>query len=166
MADNGWIKLHRKILDNPIVCADSDYFAVWMYLLLNATHKDMPAFFGGKKITLKAGQLITGRKKIAKALRVNESKVYRILSLYKSEHQIEQQVSARNSLITIVNWSEYQNCEQLNEQQMNNRRTTDEQQMNTNKNIKNIKNKRNKGFSVCSRDYDFQAIEDATVFKG
>ena len=43
----GWIKMHRKILDNPIICKDSDYLSVWIYLLLNATHKEIPAIFKG-----------------------------------------------------------------------------------------------------------------------
>ena len=50
----GWIKIHRKILENPIVCKDADYLAVWFYLLLNATHKETPALFQGKKIILKS----------------------------------------------------------------------------------------------------------------
>ena len=54
----GWIKLHRKILDNPIVMKDSEHLAVWIYLLLNATHKDYDVLFEGKRITLKPGQLI------------------------------------------------------------------------------------------------------------
>ena len=40
------------------------------------------------------------------------------------------------SIITICNWDEYQQ----DEQQVNNRRTTDEQQVNTDKNVKNDKN--------------------------
>ena len=47
----GWIKIHRKILDNPIICKDSDYLSVWIYLLLNATHKEIPAVFKKEKIT-------------------------------------------------------------------------------------------------------------------
>ena len=73
-------------------------------------------------------------------LDISESKTYRVLNAYKSEHQIEQQISNRNSLITIVNWDKYQITEQQIEQQVNSNRTTSEQQVNTNKNIKNIKN--------------------------
>mgnify|MGYP003290536754 CR=1 FL=1 len=51
----GWIKLHRKILDNPIIFKDKDYLAIWIYLLLNATHKEIPALFKGKKIILQKG---------------------------------------------------------------------------------------------------------------
>lgn len=136
----GWIKLHRCLLRNPIVMKDADYFAVWGYLLLKATHTEYPVLFKGEKIYLQPGQLITGRKKIASDLHISESKVFRILNDYKSEQQIEQQTSNRNSLISIVNWELYQGSEQQDEQQMNNKRTTDEQLVNTNKNIKNDKN--------------------------
>ena len=139
----GWIKLHRKILDNPIIFKDKDYLATWIYLLLNATHKEIPALFKGKKIILQKGQLITGRKSMASQLKISESKIYRIINDFKSEQQIEQQTSNQNSLISILNWDKYQQSEQQNEQQMNNERTTDEQQVNTNKNVKNVKNKRN-----------------------
>jgi hypothetical protein len=143
---SGWIKLHRKMLDNPIVCKDSDHLAVWTYLLLNATHKEHPAVFGKEKITLMPGQLITGRIAISQKLRVSESKVQRILSAFESEHQIEQQTGNKNRLISIISWSDYQDSEQQDEPQMNNKRTTDEQQMNTNKNErskeqKNVTNK-------------------------
>lgn len=111
----GYIKLHRKTLDNPIVCKDSDYLAVWIYLLLNATHKEIPAIFKGEKIILKPGQLITGRISIANKLKISESKVRRIINELKSEQQIDQQPSNKNSLISILNWNEYQKSDQQNE---------------------------------------------------
>lgn len=122
----GFVKLHRKILDNPIVCKDAEYFAVWIYLLLNATHKEIDMIFKGKRTTLQPGQLITGRKSIAKQLSISESKVYRIIKDLKIEQQIEQQSSNKNSLITILNWNKYQINEQQNKQQVNNNRTTTE----------------------------------------
>lgn len=140
---NGWVKLHRKMLDNPIIMKDAEHLAVWMYLLLNATHAEYPALFKGKKITLQPGQLITGRKSIASTLRVSESKVTRILSAFESEQQIEQLTSNKNRLISVVNWDKYQICDQQNEQQMNNNWTTTEQQVNTNKKNKNVKNEKN-----------------------
>lgn len=133
---DGWVKAHRSMLENPVVSKDSDHLAVWMYLLLNATHKEQEKMFAGKKITLQPGQLITGRKKIAEEFKINESKVQRILKLFESEQQIEQQTSNANRLITIVNWCLYQGNEQQIEQQMNNQCTTNEQPVNTNKNVR------------------------------
>lgn len=139
----GWIKLHRKLLDNPLVMKDSEHFQVWVYLLLKASHAEYPVFFGGEKINLLPGQLITGRKKIAADTGIDENKVFRILKALKTEQQIEQRVSNKNSLISIVRWYEYQNCEQQNAQQVNSNRTASEQRVNTNKNIKNNKNVKN-----------------------
>lgn len=140
---NGWVKLHRKMLDNPIIMKDAEYLAVWMYLLLNATHSEYPALFKGEKIMLQPGQLITGRKSIAGTLLISESKVTRILNTFEIEQQIEQQTSNKNRLITVVNWDKYQLCDQQIEQQLNNNRTTTEQQLNTNKKNKNVKNDKN-----------------------
>lgn len=143
MEKNGWVKLHRKMLDNPIIMKDAEHLAVWMYLLLNATHAEYPALFKGQKIMLQPGQLITGRKSIANTLDVSESKVTRILNMFEIEQQIEQQTSNKNRIITVVNWDKYQFCDQLPEQQLNNNRTTTEQQLNTNKKVKNVKNEKN-----------------------
>lgn len=114
----GWIKIHRQILDNPIICKDSDYLAVWIYLLLNATHKEIPALFKGEKIILQPGQLITGRKSMSDKLKISESKIYRVINEYIKEQQIEQQTSNKNSLITITKWNKYQQDEQQIEQQV------------------------------------------------
>ena len=57
---HGFILLHRKMLDNPIICKDTEHIAVWIYLLLNATHTGYDTMFEGARITLQPGQLLTG----------------------------------------------------------------------------------------------------------
>lgn len=148
MLESGFIKLYRTILEDPIISKDKDYLAVWVYLLLSATYKEYPSMFKGKKITLQPGQLLTGRKSIAGKLKINESKVQRILTDFKNEHLIEQQTSSQNRLITIVNWKEEQNSMQQIEQQANNYKTSNEQRLNTNNNIKNSKNNAKKNSLV------------------
>lgn len=137
----GYLKLHRQIVDNPVVYKDAEYLAIWIDLLIHAQFHECEAVFGGEKITLKPGQLITGRKKIAKRLGVSESKVQRVLKCYESEHQIEQRTDHQCRLITIVSWDKYQFVEQGDEQRLNNERTTGEQRVNTIQEYKNIRNK-------------------------
>ena len=132
MENNGYVKIYRKLLDNPIICKDSDYFSVWIYLLLNATHTEYDTIFKNERITLKSGQLITGRRVIAEKLNIDENKVQRILKMFEKQHQIEQQTRTKNRVISILNWNEYQGERQQHEQQVN-----------TNKNDKNIKNEKN-----------------------
>lgn len=128
--NQGWIKLHRQLLENPRF-KDPDWVAVWTYLLLTATHAHREALFDGKRVELKPGQLITGRFVIANSTGVHASKVYRILETLKTDHQIEQQAGAKSSMITVLNWALYQNIEQQSEQQASSNRAAIEQQPNT-----------------------------------
>lgn len=125
----GYVRLYRKILDNPIIWKDSDHVAIWIYLLLNATHKEISVIFKGEKTILRPGQLIVGSKAIAEELNINYVKVHRVLNDFKIEKQIEKQASNKNSLITILNWEKYQSCEKQNEIQMKSSCNSDEIQM-------------------------------------
>lgn len=140
---SGWVKLHRKMLDNPIIMKDAEHLAVWMYLLLNATHAEYPALFKGKKIILQPGQLITGCISIGNQLSISESKVRRTLNDFISDGQIDRQTSNKNSLITVLNWDVYQNFDGQNDSQVTDKRRTTDGQVTTNKKNKNVKNEKN-----------------------
>ena len=146
--ETGWIKLHRKILENPVICKDCETFAIWIYLLVNATHKEIPAIFKGKKITLKEGELITGTISISKKLKINKDKVQRTLKCFELDEQINQQTSNQNRLISILNWHKYQEVDKQIDKQMINKCETTDKQLITNKNIKNIRNKEYKNKAV------------------
>lgn len=157
---NGYIKIYRKILANPIVLKDSDHLAIFVYLLLSATHKKLSAFFDGQQIELMPGQLITSRDTIAKKLKVNSSKVQRVLGIFQKSEIIEQQTTSRNRLISIKKWDKYQ----ATEQQVNNKRTTSEQQVNTNNNIRMKEyyiDERNN--NACAREdiFEYNWLEDS-----
>lgn len=164
----GWVKIHRKTLENPIICKDSDYLSAWIYLLLNATHKELPAIFKGKKITLKPGQLLTGRKTIARELKLSESKVKRILIDFENDQQIERQRSNLNSLITIVNWNKYQENDRPIGQPTTSQRPANDQPMTTNKNVNNEINNILNNNILCSEEKEIQeAMEKVNnYFKG
>lgn len=141
MENNGYVKIYRKLLDNPIICKDSDYFSVWIYLLLSATHTEYDTIFKNERITLKSGQLITGRRVIAEKFNIDENKVQRILKMFEKQHQIEQQTSTKNRLISILNWNEYQGERQQDKQQVNNKRTTSEHKQECKETYINLFNK-------------------------
>lgn len=133
MARESYIKLYRKLLNNPIVCKDADHLAVWIWLLLNAAPFPRRVIFGGKPMRLEPGQLTTGRKVIADALGINEHKVQRVLKCFETAQQIAQQTDHRCRLITILSWSEYQGDAQADARLLHNYCTTDAQLMHTNK---------------------------------
>lgn len=145
MSLNGWIKLHRA-LANHVVASDPQSFSIWIHLLLLANHKETKRLINGRVIAVQPGQLITSRKSLSDKTGVNESKVERVLKMLQNEQQIEQHGTSKFRVISIVKWYEYQSDEQQDEQQMDSKRTADEQQMNTpeevssdTKNGKNVK---------------------------
>jgi len=141
--NTGFIKIFRS-LKNKGWYKKSEYIHLWIHLLIKATHKGIEYYFNGENIKLNPGQFITGRKTLSSETGINESKIERILNFFeKNEHQIEQQKSNKNRIISICNWNNYQQTEQQNEQQLNNKRTTNEQQLNTYKNDKKDKNDKN-----------------------
>lgn len=137
----GWVKSYRKELDNPIVCKDAEHFAVWNYLILMATHSEYDTLFGKKRITLKPGQVILGREVISKKFNISESKVQRILKLFKSERMIEQITTPRKGrIITVLNWGKYQGSERNSERIVNEMWTNSERIVNGKQEDKELKN--------------------------
>lgn len=143
----GWIKLHRSILDKGWI-KKPEYVQLWVVLLLLASHDDREYFWNGNTIILKSGQLITGRKALSQKTGIDENKIERILKCFKSEQQIEQQTTSTSRLISILNWKKFQQFEQPSEQRVNNKRTTSEQQVNTNKELDNYYKDKNETNSV------------------
>lgn len=133
--NTGYIKLYRKTLDNPIIMKDSDHLAIWTYLLLNATHQNMNAVFDKEKIILKPGQLITGTLSMSKELKINKDKIQRTLKEFEVDKQINQQISSKGRLITVLNWEIYQYYDNQFDKQMINKCETTDKQLITNNNV-------------------------------
>ena len=133
----GWVKLPRDCIADPLISKDAEYLATWVYLLTSAAFEPTPALFGGHRIMLQPGQLVTGRKQISEKIGVTESKVQRILKAFENAQLIEQQTGNKNRLISVVSWDEVQNAEQQNGRQMNSTWTANEQQVNTLEEIRN-----------------------------
>jgi hypothetical protein len=160
----GWIKLHRSILDKGWI-KKPEYVQLWVVLLLMASHDDREYFWNGKTIILKSGQLITGRKALSEKTGINENKIERILKCFKSEQQIEQQTTSSSRLISILNWDKFQQSEQPFEQRVNNDRTTSEQRVNTNKELKKDNNLRIKEKGVVNKFTPPQLSEVVKYFQ-
>lgn len=131
----GYIKLHRKLLENPI-CQNPKYLSLWIILLLKASHKETELLWDGGVIKLKPGQFITGRKSLSKETGIKPSTIEDIVNYLEKQHQIQQQKNNKFRIITIVNWNEYQNIS-INPTA---KATSRQQQSDTIKNVKNVKN--------------------------
>ena len=102
MLKNGWFKMNRAIFTDNIVAYDSDHLAVWCYLCASASYTTRQARFNGRVVTLRPGQLITSRRSIAAATKVDPSKVERVLKVFIEAKRVSQRTCSTSRLITIL----------------------------------------------------------------
>lgn len=122
--NNGFVKLHRKILQWGWF-HDHNTLVVFIYLLLMANFEEHE--YRGTK--LKPGQLVSGRKRIAEDLGMSEQSVRTALTHLKSTNEITIKTTKLFSIITIVNYEQYQEINQVtNQQSTNNQPTTNHTQ--------------------------------------
>lgn len=136
--ENGWIKLHRKLVDKGYY-KKSQYVHLWLHLLLSANHKAKEFMWNNQIILIKEGQLITGRKQLSEDTGIPEGTVRDILEFLETQHQIHQQKTTKYRLITIVKWEDYQK----DTSKSTNRAPTEHQQADTNKNVRKKESKNN-----------------------
>ena len=152
-----WIKLHRKILVSRVF-ANPDLFKLWCLCLLHANYKNGWVQVDGitSPVEVRRGQFITGRLALHKAYyprrrasNKSSSTVWRWLETLQKMGNLRIETHNKFSIVTIVNYDVYQTVDLRNEHQMNNRCTTDEQEMHTNKKDKKVKKVKKK--SSCPK---------------
>jgi len=99
----GYIKLHRKILDNGVF-ADAELLKVFVWCILKAN--TTPNIVYGRKVEV--GQFITGRVSAAEELRLKPSTVYNRMQVLKKQGYIDIDSNTKNSLITVSKYKSYQ----------------------------------------------------------
>ena len=137
---NGWIKLHKKLLKNPIFL-HPNILQLFLYCLLSANYEEKRILWNDKEQIIPRGSFITGRKRLAEDTKQAETTIYRNLKILSNLGMISLKTNNRFTLIEVVNYCNYQVSDSESEQQMDNKRTTDGQQVDTTKKLKNIKNK-------------------------
>lgn len=138
MSSEGWIKLHRSLLewewyDDINVCR------LFTHLLLTANHA--PGKWKGLNIS--AGQTVTGRKALSAETKLSEMQIRTALSKLKKTNEITIKTTKHFSIISITNWEKWQQGNQLDNQQVTNKQPTDNQQVTTNNKNNNGKNDKN-----------------------
>lgn len=121
MADGGFIKVWRKMLDSDVM-QDDWLCRLWMWCLLSAKWN------GGKR-----GQFETSRSIASDILKVSGSKWYRGIMRLRDLGCIDVEAVGANSnrtRITICKFKTYQDLADEREQQVNSKRTASEQQAN------------------------------------
>ncbi|EAC5315268.1 hypothetical protein KW10_02735 [Listeria monocytogenes] len=159
---DGYIALHRKIIDSWI-WQDPEFYRLWSYCLIKASFKEREIFLGQQIVKLNPGQFVIGREKLEEAMNIGLKNKRTAVTWWRRLQKLEKarmlNIKSYNkfSVVTIENWGFYQGSdienEQQNEQQTNNRCTTDVQQTITN-NKDNKENKENKDNNKRQNKFD------------
>lgn len=103
----GYIKLWRKCLESDC-WKDPVAWRFWTWCLLKASHCEKDQQVGRQTIHLMPGQFVTGRFTAMKETGLSEQQ----LRNQQIKHQINQQITIKStnkySIISIVNWGDYQ----------------------------------------------------------
>lgn len=137
--NEGWIKLHRKVMHSGYY---TDSFAVhlWIHLLLEASHGKKKTMFNGKLIELKEGQFITGRKKLSAQTGISEKVIRKWLNIFEINQQLAIENTSGGSCISILNYKSYQT---LGQPRANDGPAAGQQRANDGPLLKELKNDKN-----------------------
>lgn len=145
MAEIGWIKLHRKLLDNWVWKEKPfDKGRAWVDLLLMAMHCDKKTLVDNDVIIIPRGSLMTSIVKLADRWGWSRGKVMRFLDVLECEQMLNTKRTPNGTLVTIVKYEDYQLDDTTNgtpngTPDRTADRTADGTQIKNIKNIKNIK---------------------------
>jgi len=146
----GWIKLHRKLLDSRVF-ANEGLLRLWLYCLCRANHKTTYVYIqtgkGNTEVKVNAGEFIFGRNSVSKDLKMNPSTLYKRMKKLENIGNVNIKSNTHYSIVSICKWEVYQSSDNekqhAKEQPSNNQVTGKEQPSNTDKNDNNVKNEKN-----------------------
>lgn len=165
----GWIKIHRDLLDNEL-WSDKPFTKgqAWVDLLLLANHRDKNVLLGNCTELVERGSFITSELKLMERWGWGRKKVKLFLNFLESQKMIERNANNKRTAITIVNYGFYQDCDLPKEQQKDSKRTAKEQRRDSTGTAKEHKqerkNERMKEYidtDVSIKQHSIQSIIDA-----
>lgn len=106
----GFVKLWRKTLDSGLLQHPTAW-QVFGYLLLMANSKPHRRIIAGVMTEAQAGEIVTGRERLADELGLSVQQIRTALNLLKKLEIITVRSTNKYSVISLVNWDRYQQQE-------------------------------------------------------
>ncbi|EPR39660.1 hypothetical protein dsx2_3398 [Desulfovibrio sp. X2] len=103
----GFIKFWRKAFDSGMH-RNHKLWAAWTWLLCHAVHRQQSVYCGGRRVTLRPGQLLAARSHLAEQWNMSERSVRTVLAALAKGGCLTVQATSRYSLLTLTNWEIYQ----------------------------------------------------------
>lgn len=134
--NRGYIKLWRKTLDSGLL-QNGPAWQLFGYLLLRATHKPYRTIVGGVVCELVPGEVVFGRSKAAADLGLGEQQIRTALNLLKKMKIATSRSTNKFTVVSLVNWHNYQDEQAVANQQTNQPVTSTQPAVNHKQEFKN-----------------------------
>lgn len=131
---NGFVKIHRKLIQWGWY-KDNVVKGVFLHLILTASFKETCWM----DTIIHKGELVTTNKRLADDLGLSVKQVRTALKKLERTGELAIKATNKYSLITVVNWEDYQCYEEENGKQKGNQKANEGQHLKNNKNIKECK---------------------------
>lgn len=138
----GFVKIYRKVEDSGLM-QNPNALVLFLHLLMRAAYKEKKIGIAGQVVSLKRGQLVTGRKSLAHDLKLSERKIRTSLELLIKLEIVTSTPTSKWSVIEVVNYDKYQSLESSTTSTPTNKRPANDQQVTTieeGKKVKQVKN--------------------------
>ena len=134
---HGWIKLHRKIRENPFwEERPFDKARAWIDIILSANHEPNKFLLGNEMVEVDRGSFITSEMKLMEKWGWSKSKVRSFLNVLQKDSMIVKKTDRKKTTLEVLNYCIYQDSETTKEPQKNRKKTAKRPQKDLNKNDK------------------------------
>lgn len=137
----GWVSIHREI-QNHWLWKDKPFTKgqAWIDLLMLANHEDTKFILGNQLIEAKRGDIVTSEIKLMERWGWGKTKLRSFLTLLQNDSMIVKKTNRKQTVISIENYSRFQDTQTIKEPQPNHNQTAIKPQSNTINNVNNVNN--------------------------
>lgn len=137
--EQGWIRLHRKIVNNPLWTERREFSKAeaWIDMIMDARHSETPGrvMIGNMVVVCNRGEIIKSLDTLSRRWNWNKSKVRRFLDSLQSMNQIRHANETKTTRITICNYDTYNPLRHDDDTQVTPERNASETHSTPNKNV-------------------------------
>lgn len=109
MINSGWVKLYRKLMDNPIWLEERfTKGQAWVDLIMLSNFESRIIVCDGEKTVIERGQVFTSIVKLSKRWKWDRKTVSKYLVFLEKERMIKKESDNKKTVITIINYSNFQ----------------------------------------------------------
>lgn len=107
--NNGWILLHRSIIDNWVWDDKPFSFGqAWIDLILRANHEDGKIYIKGRLVTVRRGQMWTSTRSLAERWGWKTDKVTSFMRVLEQDKMITRKPTQWGTLLTVEKYDNFQ----------------------------------------------------------